>query len=215
MRALPHPRCVAIPEAAKARLRVLFLAKHAASGGVPHQTDGNHAVYHHELRSTLEAIGFDLSIGNSYEDLDRARDAHFVIPLLNRGGFVNSEMMAPLQLTRVGIPFLGASPILRGLSDDKHLSKLAARHHGVPTADWTVWRRGTRKPVEPRQHGERLVVKPNASSASWGIGVVKSWQDAIEHAEGLQAGGHDVLIEDYLPSLDIAVPVIGGEGPDP
>ena len=55
-----------------------------------------------------------------------SRTSDFVFPLLNRGGFLNSEMMLPLLCTRLGLPYLGASPILRGLADDKHLTKLAA-----------------------------------------------------------------------------------------
>ena len=36
----------------KARLNVMFLAKHALSGGVPHAEDGTHAIYHHEMLTT-------------------------------------------------------------------------------------------------------------------------------------------------------------------
>lgn len=211
----PHARCARLPDSAKAGLRIQFLAKHAASGGVPHETDGNHAVYHHELRSTLEGIGLDVRIGTSYDAIGRAAEIDFAIPLLNRTGFQNSEMLAPLLLARAGIPYLGASPILRGLADDKHLSKLAARHHGVPTADWIVCRRGMPLPAEPAQRAERLVVKPNASSASWGVKILADWAEVREHVQILQAGGHDVIVEAYKPLMDIAVPVVGGAGAEP
>ena len=69
-------------------------------------------------------------------------DVDFVFPLLNRAGFLNSEMLGPLLCTRIGLPFLGASPILRGLADDKHLAKRAAVAAGVPTAPWAIYRRG-------------------------------------------------------------------------
>src|SRR3546814_20150597 len=38
--------------------------------------------------------------------------------------------------------YLGASPIVRGLSDDKHLTKLEAAARSVPTAPWALFRRG-------------------------------------------------------------------------
>lgn len=206
------PRAV-IPSAEKDRLRVMFLAKHALGSGQPDAVDGNHAIYHHELRTTLEAIGLNVTPANEFSAIERA-DVDFVFTLLNRAGFQNSEMMAPLMLARRRLPFLGASPIIRGLADDKHLSKLAARLHGVPTAEWTSYRIG--RPIgEPTFRAERLVVKPNASSASWGVKIVDDWSSARAHVESLHALGHDVLVEAFKPLLDIAVPVIGGSSPEP
>ncbi len=197
----------------KDRLVILFLAKHALSGGIPHPEDGTHAVYHHELLETLKTAGFWVTAANDFDSIWQKPSADFVLPLLNRAGFLNSEMLAPLLLTRHGLPFLGASPILRGLSDDKHLMKTAARQRGVPVTDWAVHRRG-QGPVEPPPFAwQRLVVKPNASSASWGVGIVDSWEEGRRHAEALLGSGHDVILEPWAPLIDIAVPVVGADGP--
>ncbi|HEX8450272.1 MAG TPA: phosphoribosylglycinamide synthetase [Allosphingosinicella sp.] len=197
----------------KDRLVILFLAKHALSGGVPDKADGTHAVYHHELLETLRMAGFFVSAAKSYDDLWERPEADFVVPLLNRGGFLGSEMLAPLILTRHGLPFLGAAPMLRGLSDDKHLMKTAARLRGVAVTDWAIVRRG-QGPVEPPAfRWERLVVKPNASSASWGVRILDEWAEAGAHAEQLLESGHDVILEPYAPLVDIAVPVVGADGP--
>ena len=117
-------RCIRISPADKARLRLLFLAKHARASGQSDAVDGNHALYHHEMRSTLEAIGLHVRGADSYEALFDRPDVDFVVTLLNRGGFQNSEMLAPLLLSWRAMPHMGASPILRGVSDDKYLSKL-------------------------------------------------------------------------------------------
>jgi D-alanine-D-alanine ligase len=197
----------------KARLKLLFLAKHALAGGRPDAEDGTHAVYHHEMLETLRAIGLDVAAANSYEAVYDAPDADFVVTLLNRGGFLNSEMLAPLLLTRRAIPFLGAAPILRGLGDDKHLMKTVARHIGVPVTSWTCVRRGQGPVARPHFAWERLVVKPNASSASWGVGIFDSWGEAKAHAAMILAAGHDVIFEPWAPLIDVAVPVIGANGP--
>ncbi|MGB3930700.1 MAG: phosphoribosylglycinamide synthetase [Sphingobium sp.] len=209
-----HPRLVRIPAADKARLRLLFLAKHACADGAPDAQDGNHAVYHHELRTTLEGIGLDVAVANSYESLFDRPDVDFVVTLLNRGGFQNSEMLAPLLLSWRSVPFLGASPIVRGLSDDKYLSKLIARARGVATMPAQLFRRGGLFDA-PAFEAERLVVKPNASSASWGLKMVDGWAQARDHAETLFALGHDVLVEQWAPLLDVAVPVVGGSAGAP
>lgn len=198
----------------KDRLRIMLLAKHAASSGNPDQVDGNHAIYHHELRTTLESAGLNVVAAQSFDAIAEKPDVDFVFTLLNRAGFQNSEMLAPLTLARHGVPFLGASPILRGVADDKHLSKVLARAHGVPTADWIICRLG-QPIIEPGFRPERLVVKPNASSASWGVKIVGDWASAREHIERLHAQGHDVIVEEYQPILDVAVPVVGGESANP
>ncbi|WIW88888.1 phosphoribosylglycinamide synthetase [Sphingobium sp. V4] len=207
-------RCVRISPADKARLRVLFLAKHARATGAPDAVDGNHAIYHHEMRMTLEEIGLHIRVANSYEALFERPDVDFVVTLLNRGGFQNSEMMAPLLLSWRDVPHMGASPILRGVSDDKYLSKLIARAHGVPTMPAQIFRRGG-LPAEPAFRAERLVVKPNASSASWGLAMVDSWAQAQAQIDYLHGEGHDVLVEAWAPLLDVAVPVVGGSGGQP
>jgi len=203
-----------IPPADKARLRVMFLAKHAKASGAPDSADGNHAIYHHEMRTTLEAIGLNVIAEDSFDAIYAKPDVDYVVTLLNRGGFVNSEMLGPLLLTRHGIPFMGASPIMRGLGDDKHLMKMAAAHRGVPVTPWTIHRQGQGAVREPDFAWQKLVVKPNASSASWGVGIFDDWAKARAHAENLLAEGHDAIIEAYAPQTDVVVPVASGaEGP--
>lgn len=204
------PTLLSLQDEDKARLRVLLLAKHANTDGGPDAVDGNHAIYHGELRDTLRGAGFDVVTADRYEALFERPDADFVIPLLNRGGFQNSEMLAPLLLERHAIPYLGARPMLRGWSDDKHLAKLAAVHAEVPTARWMLLRTGQLRPASLGFSADRYIVKPNASSASWGVKICTTAQEALAHADHLLAQRHDVMIEEWLPARDIAVPVIGG-----
>ncbi len=201
-------RIARIPAEAVERLRILFIAKHVFWEGGLHHEDGNHAIYHREMRDVLEEIGVNLLLADSYEALFADPGCDFVFPLLNRGGFFNSEMLLPLLATRLGIPFLGASPILRGLSDDKHLAKLEAQARGIPTARWAIYRRGA--PVEPAicPRADRLVIKPNASSASWGVRDASDWTGA-RHAIGeIHEDGHDAIVEPFLDGSDVEVPVI-------
>ena len=206
-------RILQIPDADKARLKVMFLAKHALAQGEPDPADGNHAIYHHEMKVTLREIGLHVIPANSFEAIYGRPDVDYVVTLLNRGGFLNSEMLGPLMLTRHGIPYLGASPILRGLGDDKHLMKVAAQHRGVPVTPWLTVRRGQGEVPEPEFEWERLVVKPNASSASWGVGIYEEWAQAKEHAEGVLGEGHDVIIEPHFGTGDVVVPLVGADGP--
>jgi D-alanine-D-alanine ligase len=205
-------RPLTIPDDARERLRILFIAKHALWKGGLHPEDGNHALYHVEVREILKGLGLNLVLADKYEALFDRPEVDFVFPLLNRGGFLNSEMMLPLLCTRHGIPFLGASPILRGMSDDKHLTKMAAAARGIPTAPWAVYRRGA--PVEQARcpAGRRMVIKPNASSASWGVQDAHDWAGVEKAVAGIHAEGHDAIVEPFLNGSDVEVPVITVDG---
>lgn len=202
-------RITRVPAFERERLAILFIAKHAFWQGGLHHEDGNHAAYHREIRETLEAIGLEqLQLADSYEALFAHPGCDFVFPLLNRGGFLNSEMLLPLLATRLKIPFLGASPILRGLSDDKHLTKLEARARGVPTAPWAIYRRGAPLDAALCPRAERLVIKPNASSASWGVHDATDWNGTLQAIAEIQENGHDAIVEPFLDGSDVEVPVI-------
>ena len=202
-----------IPEEAKQRLTTLFIAKHAMGDGSLHPEDGNHAIYHHEVRTILEGIGMGLKVANNYNALfERPEGVDFVFPLLNRGGFLNSEMMLPLLCTRLGLPYIGATPILRGLSDDKHLSKLEAKARGVPTAPWAIFRRGAPVDVAICPPAERWVIKPNASSASWGVQDATDAAGLAQAIASVHADGHDAIVEPFLEGSDVEVPVITVNG---
>ncbi|MDE8650898.1 phosphoribosylglycinamide synthetase [Novosphingobium album (ex Liu et al. 2023)] len=203
------PRQIArIPAASLERLTVLFIAKHVFWQGGLHHEDGNHAVYHREIRDMLTEIGVRLQLADSYEALFADPGCDFIFPLLNRGGFLNSEMLLPLLSTRLGIPFLGASPILRGLSDDKHLTKLEARSRGVPTAPWAIYRRAAPIDAARCPRADRLVIKPNASSASWGVRDAGDWAGTQRAIEEIHAEGHDAIVEPFIEGSDVEVPVI-------
>lgn len=193
---------------ARRDLKFLFIAKHALSSGGLDGVDGNHSPYHHEMRVILEGLFEKLSVANTFDVLFTDPGVDFVFPLLNRGGFFNSEMLCPILCNRLGVPFLGANPILRGLADDKHLTKLEGRARGVPTCDWAVYRAGA--PLDPARlpKAKRYVIKPNNSSASWGVGDASDWEGVRESVLAIHSEGYDAIVEPFMNGSDVEVPVI-------
>jgi D-alanine-D-alanine ligase len=210
MSSVPEP--LVVPDSVKERLRLLYIAKHARSDGRAHEEDGTHAVYHAEIRDVLHRIGFAPLIADDYRALFDRPEVDFVFPLLNRGGFLNSEMMLPLLCNRLGIPYLGGGPIIRGVSDDKHLTKMLARSRGIATADWAIYRRGTTLDPARCPRAERYVIKPNASSASWGVRSAEDWAGVRAAVSAIHAEGHDALVERFITGHDIEVSIVTVNG---
>lgn len=205
-------RPLRLTEAVKRQLRLLFIAKHALGDGSLDAIDGNHSPYHHEMTVILRGLFDELRVANSYDVLFSDPGADFVFPLLNRGGFFNSEMLCPLLCNRLGIPYLGANPILRGIADDKHLTKLEGVGRGVQTCPWAVYRAGA--PVEPDRcpRAERYVIKPNNSSASWGVSDAADWPAVRAAVLAIHAEGYDAIVEPFMRGSDVEVPVLEIDG---
>lgn len=201
-----------LPSRLRETQRLLFIAKHARWSGGLHPDDGNHAPYHREMRETLEGLGIELLIADDYAALFDRPAADFAFPLLNRGGFFNSEMLLPLLCNRHGLPYLGASPIVRGLSDDKHLTKLEAAVRGVPTAPWALFRRGAPVDVLRCPPAHRWVIKPNNSSASWGVRDAHDRGELAQAIREIHALDHDAIVEPFIDGSDVEVPVITLDG---
>ena len=58
-----------IPDEARKRLRLLFVARHAKWAGGLHPEDGNHALYHVETREILKGLGLDVRVENGFAAL--------------------------------------------------------------------------------------------------------------------------------------------------
>lgn len=211
---MPHHRCLKIPQVYKDQLQFLFLAKHAHSQGLPDATDGTHAVYHHELLTTLRQLGLNVEPANQYSALFKPPQHDFLITLLNRGGFRNSEILAPLLAEMHGLPYWGGAPMVRGLSDDKHFMKRLVQALGLATPPWQFYPVGGYCDLqEPAFEYPSLIVKPNASSASWGVRHVDHWKAAKEHIQYLHREGHDALVECFIDGFEINAPVVGAGSP--
>ncbi|WP_420140917.1 hypothetical protein [Sphingomonas sp.] len=80
------------------------------------------------------------------------------------------------------------------------------------TADWALYRRTL--PVRPQlcPRASRYVIKPNASSASWGVRAAEDWDGVCNAVAAIHAEGHDAIVEPFIVGHDIEVSVITVDG---
>lgn len=175
-----------------------------------------------EIRETLIALGFPQTQLFA-EGLDlpaRLHQAGIHLVWLNSGGVQgrNSICHAAACLESLGIPYVGHSPGLAALLDDKVHFKAVLRGLGLPTPDAWVWHPGmpTRFVDSPAfracfaQPPTHYVVKPCCGRASHHVHrVVRA--DVEPTVQDVYRQTYDtVLVEAFLPGREFCV---AGSGP--
>lgn len=202
------------------RVKILYLAKYAPSPDSPkpilHPSLGVTPVYHHEIYAILLALGFQVEPSSSLGRLMRGpSDYHYVFSLFNRAPFAASEVFVSTVCEYLRVAYLGATPHVRSLAEDKHLTKLLARQLGIPVPDWKVYRRGV-TPVTPPSFAGPYLVKPRCGAGSMHIteeSLQEQWSDLQPHLRKIQEHGHDALVERFIAGSNVTVPVLGGNPP--
>ena len=83
------------------------------------------------------------------------------------------------------------------------------RDPAIGVADSGLWQHLA---VDALPVADRYVVKPNASSASWGVSAVKGWHAVRDAVLALHAEGHDAIVEPFITGHDVEMSVITVEG---
>lgn len=205
-------------------LRVLFLAPYAPDAPdyttKPYKGNGGYPQYHHSIFRLLKEIGCQVeSSSKPYAILHARGNVDYVFSLLNRFPIENPEIFISSYCEFAGVPYLGASPNIRAVAEDKWLLKLSFRGLGLPAARGIVVGRDA---CFPAQAPEELAgvstffVKKRFGAASDCIteaNIASNWEAAASRAREIMALGHDVLVEEFCPGVDYTVPVLGGPEP--
>lgn len=132
------------------------------------------------------------------------------------------ESFYPALFEELGYPYTGSDAYVLAVTLDKSLTKLVLRSHGIDSPQGRV--------ITPREFAEMskiegslgvpipAIVKPNFEGSSKGISdesVARDWRSlrAIA-ARMLEQYPLGVLIEEFIPGIDITVPFIEGQGQD-
>ncbi|MDR3518134.1 MAG: hypothetical protein P4M00_20235 [Azospirillaceae bacterium] len=203
-----------------AATRILFLARHVpqepAFTCASFPGDGGYPAYYHRVWRVLTGIGYRVTTTNQcLAVLGAAGRVDLVFSLYNRMPIANPEIFVASTCAFLQLPCVGAPPNIRALAEDKWLSKLAARAIGIPVADGAVFATTDDLAVAPPFSGPYFV-KNRFGAASEGISsdsIQDDWAGAERVARRLMERGMSVLVERYVPGIDITVPVLGGVRP--
>lgn len=119
------------------------------------------------------------------------------------------------MLEQLGLPYTGCGVMASALAMDKMRTKMLWKGFGLPIAEMEIVTRDSVSELNPSAIVERLglplMVKPSREGSSVGLTKVKAVEQLKSAVDFALESDDTVLIEEWLPGMEISVPVLGGE----
>jgi D-alanine-D-alanine ligase len=178
------------------------------------------------IAAAIEAAGHEVEkievsgpASNLLERLE-ALDPDIIFNTAEGSGGRMREAFYPALFEELGVPYTGSDAYAMALTLDKWLTKLVVSRHGVDTPRAALVTAATLDGILERGIGLAypVIVKPNYEGSSKGIADDSIVKDPKELSavlkRALRAYPDGVLVEEYIPGIDVAVGYINGVGHD-
>ena len=109
------------------------------------------------------------------------------------------------------IPYTGSGHAALALSMDKHVSKLAFVHAGIPTPDWRMARSLSEAEQVAADVGYPVGLKPNNQGSSLGISRVDQATELGPAYRCAAEFGEDVMVESWIAGAEYTASMLQGE----
>lgn len=196
---------------------ILFLAQFAPTNGIvlnPPKTSEEKfyaETYHWKIVDILQKSKYNIDTASDVDYLIKNHDKYQLVwSVYNRLGFRNSEIFVQSLCEYYNIKYIGATPNVRALVEDKSMSKQLAEHLGLKTAPWVVCSK--EYPLcKIAPFPGPYFVKPRFGSASINIdesSLCHSWKDAIAKSKLYAQQNIDVIVEKYIKGICYGVSLI-------
>lgn len=196
--------------------RVLFHTRYATDlTEERRQAVGQTVYYHWQVLRHLRGLGLNVTPGSDPAMLFSDLPFDYIYFTQVEGTFAGHELFVPCMAALRGIAYLGPSAPIRALSEDKVLGKVLASSIGVGVAKHHVIDPGASGIADLSLPGH-WVLKPRTGVMSDGIAFIDGeagWRKAIAMAADPRHGGREFVAEEFVPGLNLAVPVIEGLPP--
>lgn len=197
-------------------MRILFLAQFAPNHFEYIEPQNNletfyAETYHHKIYEVLTKTGHEIITSNNVDYLIKNyKEIDLVWSLYNRIEFRNSEIFVQSLCEYLKVPYIGATPNIRALVEDKHLSKTLAEHLEIPTANWQTasWEFPL---VDNPPFPGPYFIKPRFGSGSEGIDescYCETWERVKEKEKEFYLEQIEVIVEEFIDGKLYGVPFI-------
>ncbi len=140
-------------------------------------------------------------------ELPAIREADVVFIALHGGVGEDGTLQAVLDV--IGVPYTGSGHLACALAMDKDLAKRIVRDYGLAVPAWVMG------PATPdyvkRTVGFPCIVKPSKQGSSVGLSLVRRGSALAEAVRLAERYDDEVMIEQYVPGLELTVAILGEE----
>lgn len=190
---------------------ILFFAKYAKHMDNVLPEDKVYLNYHQDIYRILKTMEYNIIPCNNFDDLIKFKNVDYIFTLYNKADFRNSEIFVSEFAEFLKIPYLGARPNIRALSEDKCCAKMLAEHLKIATPTWCKFDCGQAISQEMINFKPPYFVKPRFGGSSKFISkssIAYSYEKLIEQVMYLYQNGNDIIIEEYIEGKVYTVPII-------
>lgn len=117
------------------------------------------------------------------------------------------------MLELAGIPYTGAGVLASALGMDKPMFRKVVRAEGIPTPEYLVFKKDQDEREIWRKFAPPVVVKPSSQGSSVGVSIVRHKKDLGKALKKAFVYGPRLLIDEYLPGIEVTCGVLGNENP--
>lgn len=197
--------------------KILFIAKYAPNYDnefvAKNPKDLLYAQYHQDIYNILKK-NFDVTSATCPDKLIKYYNCFdFVFSLLNKMNFRNSEIFISSLCEYYKIPYLGATPNIRAIAEDKHIAKLQAEKLNINTPPWIIV--NYNEDISQPPFDGPYFIKPRFGATSVDIDdscVCETYKNLKIRVNEFQAKKTDVIIEKYICGKTYTVGVLNNFG---
>lgn len=192
-------------------MRILYFAKYSKYVDDVLPEEKVYFNYHQDVYGILQSMGHKIIPCNNFDDLLKCKNIDYIFTLYNKADFRNSEIFVSEFAEYLKIPYLGARPNIRALSEDKCFAKMLAEHFKIITPEWCKFDCGQIVSREMINFEPPYFVKPRFGGSSKFISkssIANSYEQLLEQIMYLYQNGNDVIVERYIDGKVYTVPII-------
>lgn len=192
-------------------MNILFFAKYSKYINDVLPEDKVYLDYHQDIYKILKTTGHNIIPCNNFEDLISFKNIDYIFTLYNKADFRNSEIFVSEFAEFLKIPYLGARPNIRAISEDKCCAKMLAEHLKIATPKWCKFDCGQTVSQKIINFKPPYFIKPRFGGSSKYISkssIANSYEKLIERVMYLYQNGNDVIVEEYIEGKVYTVPLI-------
>ncbi len=177
-----------------------------------------------DIQSALRALGYETSIFNMSDDLDRflgylkAMQPDVIFNMVESlGDYAIHEMHVAGVYELLGLAYTGSGPLTLGTCLNKARTKEILIQNGIPTAKFMLVDSANELTADTLKLSFPIIIKPSAEDASVGIdnnSIVNSFAELQDRVSFITKKFQEpALVEEYIEGRELNVAIIGNDPP--